>query len=582
MGLFDRLFGRKEKVDEPETEEFDGLDAGFRMWEDVSGFGPAKHDADARDKDNLVEFNAGIANALRFPHQVYVKNEIKKALNASVSSADGIERKLDKIFDHEFGDYDGTDEMHVGAASISETLAKELEDGQPSSIREIFDKVNSKYDVSKFSYENTSNGYDRADDYAIKNAAKFVHPGDTLEDVSQRADDLERDVARDYGIRRSEFSSFPNIEESFQEGLEAMDDDEFFKADDNYYEPTFHSTREFADEVRKYKDVHNKRVDRTLDRLNHLDDVDNDLKDYYKSLDPVEVNGHRISDKDVDAFATFATARFSDVEKREVGMSMSDIIDNYDTDKIQYLHDQASHLQADALDVGLNQLSTRYEYILHEEYDNHAPHPEASDGREFETQEARDHYNLVRNRDGVAQDTMADEDLSLYATNVRAFTNRKNEPVLAMEVKKRDDVENEHSKFDGQYVSNRGGEHAHTQYLKGADAKRFLDVTRNQYTTNDPYAESIELAASENHTFSDVPFNADVKQLSSAKNEFDYVFNPKTIQPSLEYYEDSLEDVPAPRGVDALQPTKPEVEKTTDTPKATPTKAKEKDEGLEP
>lgn len=365
MGLFDRLFNRKEKVDEPETEESDELNAGFRMWEDAIGFGPAKHDSDEPksvsksekledlsqdDRNHLVEFNAYIANVVRYPKSPSERKEVADVLNQPVTNRDELNSALGLLDNYEFGTDSYSNTFHEATDEIADTIFKESKDGQLTSIHELFDIVNQKYVPNEVMYSGDSpyigdcSDNDDLSRMVLQDTAVFVHDHDTLDDVYKRNEDVYADSEKDYGVSLDQFAKFKDVEDSFQEGLEYSDDEDYAKRYANYYEPTFHTSYDLVDYLQGYKDIHN-------DSLNKNDEK-------------------FLMDKDLKAFADFATVNMSDA-KKEYGFSLYDTLHFYDARKLDYLRNSVSNIQFYARNQPDCTLTTRYDFIRATTADRH-------------------------------------------------------------------------------------------------------------------------------------------------------------------------------------------------------------------
>lgn len=135
-------------------------------------------------------------------------------------------------------------------------------------------------------------------------------------------------------------------------------------------------------------------------------------------------------------------------------------------------------------------------------------------------------------------DSMAGLGVGLYATNVRpiVYTDANNfvHSGVAMEVKKRDDLLDQKTKYDGHYVSNREGDKApHFQGLTIASANAYFKATNQPTRTGAQIAEDFENKVAYNSG----AFVGNVSKPSNAKGKDDYIFNanPKAIKPAPDF-----------------------------------------------
>lgn len=157
-------------------------------------------------------------------------------------------------------------------------------------------------------------------------------------------------------------------------------------------------------------------------------------------------------------------------------------------------------------------------------------------------QPAKNNVNYpTRNDDSkpkLYRDSMVGLGVGLYATNVRpiVYTDENNfvHSAIAMEVKKRDDLPDQKTKYDGHYVSNREGDKApHFQGLNIASANAYFKATNQPTRTAAQIAEDFENKV----TYNSGAFVGNVSKPSNAKGKDDYIFNanPKAIKPASDF-----------------------------------------------
>lgn len=342
MGLFDRLFNRTNDV---EVEEIP-----------IEKKPETLADLAQDDRNHLVEFNAEVANAVRYPKTAYDAKVFDGLLHEELQNSGDVKYQLNELAKYEFGKDGFSSEFHHSNTSISETLANEMEDGKTTTLHELFDVVNRKYSPNEVMYSGVV-PYENASREEVQDAACFVHDGDTLDDVIKRTNDVYANVEEDFGVSREQFAKFSNIEDAFQEGLEMVDDEEFAKRYNNYFSPDFHSAKDLSDYLDDYVEIHNMHFDTSWDE-------NIDAEDKAKNDDRL------ISKDDVNAFAEFATGSFSNLEK-ENGIALSQILRVYDDVKDEYFENTVSFMQATARAETNARLTTRYDYISEQEAPKH-------------------------------------------------------------------------------------------------------------------------------------------------------------------------------------------------------------------
>ena len=342
MGLLDRLFNRTNDVEVEETPEQKKPETLADLTQDR--------------RSHLVEFNAGVANALRYPKTAYDAKVFDGLLQEELQNSGDVKYQLNELAKYEFGKDGFSSEFRHSNSSISETLANEMEDGKPANLHELFDTVNQKYSPNEVMYSGVV-PYENASREEVQDAAAFVHDGDTLDDVFKRTNDVYANAEKEFGVSQEQFAKFSNIEDAFQEGLEMSDDKMFASRYNSYFAPDFHSAEDLNDYLDDYVEIHNMYFDTSWDE-------DVDAKKKAKNDDRL------ISKDDVNAFAEFATSGFSDVEK-ENGVALSQILRAYDDRKDEYFENTVSVMQANARKQANTQLTTRYDYVSEQEAPKH-------------------------------------------------------------------------------------------------------------------------------------------------------------------------------------------------------------------
>lgn len=358
MGLFDRLFNRKEKdrIENDEGENWvsdyftTGKDEGENWIGDYFSEGaddgvdepksaskPEKLEDLSQDgRDNLVEFNAYIANVVRYPNSSSERQAVANILDRPVSNQDELSKALYDLADYELGTDGYSNTRAEGSYFMAKSLGNEFEDGQQTSVHELFDSVNQKYNPNEVMYSGHPLYSEKINTVVLQDAAAFVHDHDTLDDVYKRNEEVYADVEKDFGVSLDQFAKFKAVEDSFQQGLENTAGSDYAKRYNGYYSADFHSSYDVVNYLQEYKDIHNDTLDKNDEKF--------------------------LTDKDLKVFADFATADISDVEK-ENGFSLSDTLSHYDDNKLDYLRDSVSRLQFDARSQPDCTLTTRYDFI---------------------------------------------------------------------------------------------------------------------------------------------------------------------------------------------------------------------------
>lgn len=366
MGLFDRLFGRKEK-DQIENDEGEnwvsdyfttGKDEGENWVGDYFSEGaddgvdepksaskPEKlKDLSQTDRNNLVEFNAYIANVVRYPNSPSERKAVADILDKPVTNRDELQETLSNLSTYELGTDGYSDTRSRSSHKIADTLSNEFEDGQQTSVHELFDSVNQKYSSNEVMYSGRPSYSEKINTVVLQDAAAFVHDHDTLDDVYKRNEEVYADVEKDFGVSLDQFAKFKDVEDSFQDGLEMTDGEDYAKRYNGYYSADFHSSYDVVNYLQEYKDIYNTTLNKNDEKF--------------------------LTDNDLRAFADFATAGISDVEK-ENGFSLSDTLAHYDDNKLDYLRDSVSRLQSDARNQSDCTLTTRYDFIREDTATDH-------------------------------------------------------------------------------------------------------------------------------------------------------------------------------------------------------------------
>lgn len=351
MGLFDRLVNRTNDV---EVEEIP-----------IEKKPETLADLTQDDRNHLVEFNAEVANAVRYPKTAYDAKVFDGLLHEELQNSGDVKYQLNELAKYEFGKDGFSSEFHHSNTSISETLANEMEDGKPTNLHELFDVVNQKYSPNEVMYSGVV-PYENASREEVQDAACFVHDGDSLDDVFKRTNDVYANAEKDFGVSQEQFAKFSDIEDAFQEGLEISDDEMFAKRYNNYFSPDFHSAKDLSDYLDDYVEIHNMHFDTSWDE-------NIDAEDKAKN--------------DVNAFAEFATGSFSNLEK-ENGIALSQVLRAYDDRKEEYFDNTVSGMQVNARKQTNTQLTIRYDYVSEQEAPKHQQAIDADDAMRLEAERA--------------------------------------------------------------------------------------------------------------------------------------------------------------------------------------------------
>lgn len=359
MGLFDRLFNRTNDVEVEETP--------------IEKKPETLADLTQDDRNHLVEFNAEVANAVRYPKTAYDAKVFDGLLHEELQNSGDVKYQLNELAKYEFGKDGFSSEFRHSNSRVSDTLSNEMEDGKTTTLHELFDVVNRKYSPNEVMYSGVV-PYENASREEVQDAACFVHDGDSLDDVIKRTNDVYANAEEDFGVSREQFAKFSNIEDAFQEGLEMVDDEEFAKRYNNYFSPDFHSAKDLSDYLDDYVEIHNMHFDTSWDE-------NIDAEDKAKNDDRL------ISKDDVNAFAEFATGSFSNLEK-ENGIALSQILRVYDDVKDEYFENTVSFMQATARAETNARLTTRYDYISEQEAPKHQKAIDENEAMRLEAERA--------------------------------------------------------------------------------------------------------------------------------------------------------------------------------------------------
>lgn len=368
MGLLDRLFNRTNDIEVEETPEQKKPETLADLSQD--------------DRNYLVEFNAEVANAVRYPKTAYDAKVFDGLLHEELQNSGDVKYQLNELAKYEFGKDGFSSEFHHSNTSISETLANEMEDGKPTNLHELFDVVNQKYSPNEVMYSGVV-PYENASREEVQDAACFVHDGDSLDDVFKRTNDVYANAEKDFGVSQEQFAKFSDIEDAFQEGLEISDDEMFAKRYNNYFSPDFHSAKDLSDYLDDYVEIHNMHFDTSWDE-------NIDAEDKAKNDDRL------ISKDDVNAFAEFATGSFSNLEK-ENGIALSQVLRAYDDRKEEYFDNTVSGMQVNARKQTNTQLTIRYDYVSEQEAPKHQQAIDADDAMRLEAERAEQEAKAQKN-----------------------------------------------------------------------------------------------------------------------------------------------------------------------------------------
>ena len=328
MGLFDRLLSRENSETEEEFEN--------RIREKKWIAERSLDDLNQSARNHLVDFNAYIANVVRYPKLDSDSKKVSDLLEKPILNKDELGDTLHALRWYEFGTDGYSHNMSEGSYSMADTLCHQFEEGKLTSVHELFDTINQRYKVSEVKYTGVPHYLNGFNPIVLQDAAAFVHDGDTLDDVYKRNEDVYDNAKKDFGVGFNQFAKFKNVEDSFIEGLKYTYGEDYAKRYNGYRLPDFHSSYDVVDYLQEYKDIHNRNLNKKDDKF--------------------------LTDADLKAFSDFAISNISDVEK-ENGFSLNFVMCEYDKNKLNYFRDSVSRLQVKSRDKSDCTLNTRYWFM---------------------------------------------------------------------------------------------------------------------------------------------------------------------------------------------------------------------------